>query len=699
MTLGESAGPNRNHLDTMQARQASTFLIPGAVLLALAGTSRAAGSPTTPAPAEAETPVAATSVVSSRLLDLNGDGAPDLLLQHADRSLSVRLHSGARSFIDVPQELPRTEVTDALVTDLDGDGLVDLYLVTPAADVALLGGGGGLFRDATLELGLIEDGVGVSAERVDLDLDGLPELVVHNRRSDVLFWARGDGRFVREALSPSTARTAPTSSSSVAGDEARDQDVLGARGVTQQRTSPAGSAFQVGVPRRLALAAPATGTQTATAAPATSFQSFFDPIYVNDNAGEVDSADIADGSLTGADVSTSSGDVTFAGAVLTARQGVFGVGSITAGSGSTISGGANNQTAGQFSVISGGLTNQAAGDHSVVSGGQLNVADAQSATVSGGRENRASGAFSTVGGGFNNIAFMQNAFVGGGIGNVALQNGSTVAGGNQNRAEGDSASVGGGNANDATGLVSTIAGGANNLASGIGAFIPGGTANNALGDTSCAAGTFAEALHDGSFVWGDSSSGFGNKVSSAADQFNVFADGGVRMFAEGTTTPSFELSDAGKTRIVDGTEGLDRVLTSDANGEASWGMKLSSGTYTPTWTNLEGITGAPFTIEAHYTRVGDMVTVLVVNNFPTFAIGTNRATITLPPGLPVASGFPESFLVSGSFTNDWYRHGSEQNCGAVVHEDSTHVRLVLMNATQSGGATAFCNFTYLTDAP
>ena len=38
----------------------------------------------------------------------------------------------------------------------------------------------------------------------------------------------------------------------------------------------------------------------------------FDARYVNDNAGEVDSADVVDGSLTGADVSTSGGDVTFA---------------------------------------------------------------------------------------------------------------------------------------------------------------------------------------------------------------------------------------------------------------------------------------------------------------------------------------------------------------------------------------------------
>ena len=49
-----------------------------------------------------------------------------------------------------------------------------------------------------------------------------------------------------------------------------------------------------------------------------------DDKYVNDDGNEVDSADIVDGSLTGADVSTSSGDVTFSGATVTALQGVFG---------------------------------------------------------------------------------------------------------------------------------------------------------------------------------------------------------------------------------------------------------------------------------------------------------------------------------------------------------------------------------------
>ncbi len=40
-------------------------------------------------------------------------------------------------------------------------------------------------------------------------------------------------------------------------------------------------------------------------------------LFVNDNADEVDSADILDGSLTGADISTSGGNIVFGAGSLT----------------------------------------------------------------------------------------------------------------------------------------------------------------------------------------------------------------------------------------------------------------------------------------------------------------------------------------------------------------------------------------------
>ena len=86
---------------------------------------------------------------------------------------------------------------------------------------------------------------------------------------------------------------------------------------------------------------------------------------------------------------------------------------------------------------------------------------------------------------------------GGGAGNRVTDNFGTVGGGSQNRA-GDDA----GTTNDK--LFATVSGGAGNIASGTGSTVPGGSNNTAQGSNSFAAGRRAKALHNGSFVWGDS---------------------------------------------------------------------------------------------------------------------------------------------------------------------------------------------------
>jgi hypothetical protein len=448
----------------------TTLPVPVAVLLSV--TLQATQGPA-PEPGPAGT----------RLLDLDGDGAQDILVVPADGDLRVRRNAGGREFLDVAQELPRVTVTSVLCTDLDADGLPDLYLVSPGSDVALRGVGGGFFREATAELGLTESGPGLAAERLDLDGDGLLDLLVHNQGSDVLFWARADGRFERDArtsdggvpvAAPPGVRPAPTSAS------------------IDPATAPD---HELALPHR----APSSSSGLAAASPQVSTTPIvgigFDARFVNDDLGEVESADIADGSLTGADVSTSSGNVTFAGgATVKAQKAVFGLSSVASGVDATVAGGQSNTASGLRSAVSGGLGNFAQGIDSTVAGGGHNAASKNWSTVSGGRYNVASG------------------------------------------------------------LYASVSGGGANAASGIRATVSGGYRNTALGNYSFAAGRRAKANHNGSFVWGDSANV--DKPSAAPDQFNVYAEGGARIFAVGQTTPSMVVDGAGNVGIGTATPGF-----------------------------------------------------------------------------------------------------------------------------------------------
>jgi len=179
------------------------------------------------------------------------------------------------------------------------------------------------------------------------------------------------------------------------------------------------------------------------------------------------------------------------------------------------------------------------------------VGSAVGATVSGGGVsgaiNSGTGAWSTVSGGEGNTAS-------GGI--------ATVSGGYANTAGAFYASVGGGAQNIASGELATVSGGSQNTASGFAAMVSGGENNTAAGLNSFAAGSFANAMHNGTFVWADNSSQAGF-ASTAANQFLIRASGGVGI---STTSPSHQLEvlDAGNTGL--------RVQTNTAGGTvASFG--------------------------------------------------------------------------------------------------------------------------------
>ncbi len=159
---------------------------------------------------------------------------------------------------------------------------------------------------------------------------------------------------------------------------------------------------------------------------------------------------------------------------------------------------------------------------------------------------------------------VQGRFVSGGSTNIASGGSSAAVGGVDNVADALFSFVGGGDANEAGGSRSFIGGGASNEANGDRAFIAGGILNVAEGTNSFAGGNRASALHDASFVWGDSS--IGRFESSADDQFLVRAGGGVGI---NTNEPEADLHVMGDTAIGN--------FDSDA--------RLSVGTDNP-WTTL-----------------------------------------------------------------------------------------------------------------
>jgi hypothetical protein len=153
--------------------------------------------------------------------------------------------------------------------------------------------------------------------------------------------------------------------------------------------------------------------------------------------------------------------------------------------------------------------------------------------------------------------------VGGGYYNGASGLFSTISGGRENEIGlASCATIGGGNSNNATGTEATIAGGRANRARGVLSSVPGGSNNEADGDYSFAAGRRAKAAHAGAFVWGDSQDV--DKPSSAADEFSVYAEGGMRVFAEGVAAPSLAIDSLGGVGIGTSTP----AFTLEVNGSA-----------------------------------------------------------------------------------------------------------------------------------
>jgi hypothetical protein len=100
--------------------------------------------------------------------------------------------------------------------------------------------------------------------------------------------------------------------------------------------------------------------------------------------------------------------------------------------------------------------------------------------------------------------------------------------------------VSGGELNQSLSDYGSIIGGKSNIVNGRFSSVLGGFSNTADGGYALAAGQQAKAIHNGSFVWADSSNA--DFSSTSANQFNVRATGGTRIFSNAGLTAGVTLA-------------------------------------------------------------------------------------------------------------------------------------------------------------
>jgi len=209
--------------------------------------------------------------------------------------------------------------------------------------------------------------------------------------------------------------------------------------------------------------------------------------------------------------------------------------------------------------IGGGRANSVGSKHSLVCGGEQNLADGTGCVVVGGSHqgdggdppgtfnNQATGDNSAVVCGHFNLSTGTYTFVGNGERNTASSTGSFVGSGvalagiGNNVASGLNSAVVTGDRNRASGSGAFIGSGAQNAATGVNSVIPGGRGNNTTGAQTFAAGTTASAIHQGAFVWSDSTAA---TTSTGVDQFVAGCNGGVTFWSDTLRTIGVNLAPA-----------------------------------------------------------------------------------------------------------------------------------------------------------
>lgn len=155
--------------------------------------------------------------------DVDGDGLVDLYVVAARGADRMYRNRGDGGFEDVTERAglgARGGTRDALWKDFDGDGRIDLALVTRDGELALFRNEGAWrFREVSQELGLVECAPVGAAEWMDYDGDGRLDLAVEaSGRGPLFFHALPSGGFERvELAGADEAADTPELRSAIAG--------------------------------------------------------------------------------------------------------------------------------------------------------------------------------------------------------------------------------------------------------------------------------------------------------------------------------------------------------------------------------------------------------------------------------------------------------------------------------------------------
>jgi len=150
--------------------------------------------------------------------DLDGDGLPELYLPDVKGPDRLYKNLGGLRFKDVTKNsgISVTGGIGAVAADLDGDGHKDIYVVRGAypygLNVLYMGLNGGKYEDASRTAGVVSKKNGISPALGDYDLDGDLDIFIANWGQDTLY---------RNVSRPGRSAFEDVSANSVAGADGR----------------------------------------------------------------------------------------------------------------------------------------------------------------------------------------------------------------------------------------------------------------------------------------------------------------------------------------------------------------------------------------------------------------------------------------------------------------------------------------------